>query len=80
MLNVGNDSGEGDRLAIGVALGTAAAFAAGKLTSQFLVVSGRDPMTYITVSAMLALVALAACFIPARRSTTVDPVVALRHE
>ncbi|HVH85889.1 MAG TPA: hypothetical protein VM912_04140 [Terriglobales bacterium] len=47
---------------------------------KFLVVSGFDPMTYVIVSLALTLVALAACYLPALRSTRVNPIVALRHE
>jgi putative ABC transport system permease protein len=65
---------------IGLALGLAAVLAASRVMGQFLVVSATDPMTYITVSAALALVALLACYIPARRAMRVDPMVALRYE
>jgi predicted permease len=65
---------------VGLALGLAAVLAASRVMSQFLVVSATDPVTYITVSALLALVALLACYIPARRAMRVDPMVALRYE
>ena len=65
---------------IGLALGLAAVLAASRVMGQFLVVSATDPLTYITVSALLAFVALLACYIPARRAMGVDPMVALRHE
>jgi predicted permease len=67
-------------VAAGLVLGIVCALASAKLVGKFLVVSGSDPLTYFTVSAALTLVALAACYIPARRSTQVDPIVALRHE
>ncbi|MGA8144334.1 MAG: ABC transporter permease [Candidatus Acidiferrales bacterium] len=67
-------------VAIGLAVGLAAAFAAARLVGQFLTVSATDPVTYISVSVLLALVALLACYIPARRAMRVDPMVALRYE
>jgi len=67
-------------VAIGLAVGLAAALAASRLMGQFLAVSATDPITYISVSALLALVALLACYIPARRAMQVDPMVALRYE
>lgn len=65
---------------VGLALGLAAVLAASRVMGQFLIVSATDPVTYITVSALLALVALLACYIPARRAMNVDPMVALRYE
>lgn len=67
-------------VAVGLLLGIAGALAAAKLVSNVLVISGTDPATYVAVSAFLTLVALAACYIPARRTMRVDPTVALRYE
>lgn len=67
-------------VAAGLLLGLVCALASAKLVGKFLVVSGSDPLTYCTVSAVLTLVALFACYLPARRSTRVNPIVALRHE
>jgi ABC-type antimicrobial peptide transport system permease subunit len=67
-------------VAAGLAVGLLCALASAKLVGKFLVVSGADPLTYCSVTAALTAVALAACYLPARRSTKVNPIVALRHE
>ncbi|MGH9661923.1 MAG: FtsX-like permease family protein, partial [Bryobacteraceae bacterium] len=67
--------------AAGVAAGVVASAALSRFLSGMLYgVGGLDPVTYAAVSLVLALVALAACWIPARKATRVDPIAALRHE
>jgi predicted permease len=74
--------GQGMRLAAaGLVLGLIVAFAAMRLLGSLLFgVSSHDPLTFGAVSLVLALAAALACYIPARRATKVDPIIALRYE
>jgi predicted permease len=66
---------------IGVVIGMAASLAVSRLLKSFLFgLSAADPMTFGIIPLLLAAVALLACYVPARRATKVDPMIALRAE
>ena len=74
--------GQGIRLTLaGVAAGVAGALALMRLMKSLLFgVGAADPITFVVVALLLTLIALLACYIPARRATKVDPMIALRCE
>jgi putative ABC transport system permease protein len=73
---------QGMRLAaLGVGIGLLLSLGLARALSSLLIgVSGYDVTTFVIVSALLVLVALIACYLPARRATKIDPLVALRYE
>ena len=74
--------GQGMRLVlIGLCIGLFGAIALTRVISTLLFgVGTKDPVTFVAVAALLSLVAFVACYIPARRATRVDPLLALRCE
>jgi ABC-type antimicrobial peptide transport system permease subunit len=74
--------GQGLKLAlIGVAVGLLGALGATRsLATMLYQVTPNDPLTFVAVPIVFAVVAAAACYIPARRAMRVDPIVALRYE
>jgi len=68
------------QLAWGLTIGVAAAFAVSRVLSGMLVGLGpADPVTFVSIAALLALVSTAACVVPARRASRIDPVDAIRQ-
>lgn len=65
----------------GIAIGVAGALAMGRAMAGLLYgVTGADPLTFVGVALLLGAAVMLACYIPARRATRVDPMIALRYE
>ena len=68
-------------IVLGLLIGLLGAWEASRAVTRLLLgVAPGDPLTFCAMTALLAAIALAACYIPARRATKVDPMVALRYE
>ena len=74
--------GQGMKVAlVGIGIGLAGSLALTRLiANQLFEVSPTDPATFVLIAVLLALVATAACYLPARRATKVDPMLSLRYE
>jgi putative ABC transport system permease protein len=74
--------GQGLKLAgIGVVIGTVCSLALTRVMARLLIgVRPTDPVTFIAVALLLTIIALFACYLPARRATRVEPILALRSE
>jgi putative ABC transport system permease protein len=71
----------GRAVGIGIAVGLVASVAASRLLRAYLFgLTGIDPVTYAVVAVILVVASLLAAFLPARRATRIDPLVALRYE
>jgi predicted permease len=68
------------QLAIGLAIGLTAAFGVSRVMRTLLVqITPTDPLTFVAITVLLSLTAIAACVVPARRATRIDPLIALRE-